>query len=224
MARENLDKNVDSYDDCFDKVNDNFIELYNKIEWKPLDFKTESAKPNEYPSQQTTIFIATQSWQGVGNVIIRTEKYNDNIAIQYLQPNGSLSIPIMYRLAIPTTNTWTAWKNILTNEQPNWITATLQNGWTGNLKYRKNQIGQIEIAGYVHPGTTAWGTIIATLPAGYYDPSMVSPFLMYSDIGRVYTGIVLTGNGEIAAYSPYADSPNTAGNNFHIRLTISSNV
>ena len=48
--------------------------------------------------------------------------------------------------------------------QGNWITATLQNGWTGTLRYRKNEVGQIEVEGNLVAGTVTIWTTIATLP------------------------------------------------------------
>lgn len=152
-----------------------------RIKWKELDFKTEADKPSTYPSQQTTIFIATQLWQGVANLIIRTEKYNNNVAIQYLQPNGSLSIPVMYRLAIPDLDTWAAWEKIATNKQPNWITATLQNGWSGTLRYRKNNIGQLELKGNITAGTVVALTTIATIPIPTNGNNSVIPVIMLPD-------------------------------------------
>jgi hypothetical protein len=52
-------------------------------------------------------------------------------------------------------------------KQPEWISATLLNGWTGELKYRKNSIGQLEIAAYLVGGVIGALTNIARLPDGY---------------------------------------------------------
>ena len=52
-------------------------------------------------------------------------------------------------------------------EQPAWINATLQNGWTGSLQYRMNEIGQMELSWQLTPGTTATNTLIAELPSDY---------------------------------------------------------
>ena len=52
--------------------------------------------------------------------------------------------------------------------QENLVTATLQNGWTGTIKYRKNDLGQVELQITVTASATVTSkTIIATLPAGY---------------------------------------------------------
>lgn len=48
-----------------------------------------------------------------------------------------------------------------------WKDATLVNGHTGFLRYRKNETQQIEIYGEITIGTAASGTLIATLPTGY---------------------------------------------------------
>jgi hypothetical protein len=53
-------------------------------------------------------------------------------------------------------------------EDVHWDTATLQNGWTGTLQYRKNQIGQLEIKANITAGTVTNGTTISQLPTGYY--------------------------------------------------------
>lgn len=52
--------------------------------------------------------------------------------------------------------------------QPAWIAATLENGWVGNIVYRKNEFGNIEIRGALTTvGTNTGGTVILTLPVGY---------------------------------------------------------
>lgn len=62
---------------------------------------------------------------------------------------------------------WT-WTNIATTTQPNWITATLLNGWTGTIQYRKDDFGRVAIRGILmNIGTTCAGTVICQLPEGY---------------------------------------------------------
>lgn len=51
--------------------------------------------------------------------------------------------------------------------QQSWILATLQNGWTGNLYYRRNEFGTVEFRGTIGDGTTSIGTVLFTLPVGY---------------------------------------------------------
>ena len=46
-------------------------------------------------------------------------------------------------------------------------TATLQNGWTGTLKYKKNLLGQVNVIGRITAGTIDNGTIIANFSEGY---------------------------------------------------------
>ena len=80
--------------------------------------------------------------------------------------------------------------------QGNWITATLQNGWTGALKYRKNDIGQLEIQGSIIPGTNAVWTVIAELPLEYRTASNIILPTYSSDAKPIYK-IALRNNGTI---------------------------
>ncbi len=52
-------------------------------------------------------------------------------------------------------------------DQGPWVDAVLQNGWTGSMKYRKNEIGQIEIKASINAGTVASMTTIAGFPIDY---------------------------------------------------------
>lgn len=63
--------------------------------------------------------------------------------------------------------TWTAWQKIATDKQPSWINATLQNGWTGSVTYRKNALGYVEIGITAAASVIAPHTIVATLPVGF---------------------------------------------------------
>lgn len=51
--------------------------------------------------------------------------------------------------------------------QEDWIRVTLQNGWQGNMWYRKNEFGDVELSGNPFGGTVSAGTTIFTLPVGY---------------------------------------------------------
>jgi hypothetical protein len=53
----------------------------------------------------------------------------------------------------------------------NWgdeYTATLLNGWTGTLKFRKNGLGEVWIYGNLTVGTGTFQTKISALPDGYF--------------------------------------------------------
>lgn len=88
--------------------------------------------------------------------------------------------------------------------QPAWITATLQNGWTGTLQYRKNQIGQLEIKGNMTVGTITSGTVLATFPTDYR-PTVNTPMPIYNTLGKSTLGLVLLSTGAISLYSPTTD-------------------
>ena len=47
------------------------------------------------------------------------------------------------------------------------VNLTLQNGWSGGVDVRKNDLGQVTLSGTVSIGTATRGTIIATLPTEY---------------------------------------------------------
>ena len=99
----------------------------------------------------------------------------------------------------------------------NWISATLQNGWTGTLKYRKDAFGKIEVTGVLMTvGTTTPSTEIASLPSGYRPPQILGvpvnkgnvppynvEFLFSITSGgsfRVNQGVTLPATGTTNAY------------------------
>lgn len=53
-------------------------------------------------------------------------------------------------------------------KQEDWITGTLKSGWTGTILYAKNDLGMVTLIISATSGTVADGTVIATLPSGYY--------------------------------------------------------
>ena len=87
--------------------------------------------------------------------------------------------------------------------QPNWIIATLQNGWTGNLFYRKNQLGQLEIQfASLKAGTVADFTTITTFPVNFR-PGANAPITVYCDsTGESVAGIVVLSAGELKIRTP----------------------
>lgn len=91
-------------------------------------------------------------------------------------------------------------------EQPAWINATLQNGWTGWIRYRKNEIGQLELIGRISPGTKAAGTTIASIPVGFR-PTAHKYITIFTDNGGTISGLVALSNGQISIYEPASSSP-----------------
>ena len=81
---------------------------------------------------------------------------------------------------------------------PIWIDATLQNGWTGFLRYRKNAIGQIEIMGRLMSGTGGTKSVVTVLP--YYPQITTAITCVILQTGNVYEGLQLRSNGEIRNY------------------------
>lgn len=73
--------------------------------------------------------------------------------------------------------------------------ATLQNGWTGTLSYKINDLGQVSVWGSITPGTVANGTQIAQLP---HAPKYSHSFPVYdSGSGVVKTPLTITATGRI---------------------------
>ncbi|GEM_PF-1156839 len=52
-------------------------------------------------------------------------------------------------------------------QQPDWIKATLLNGWTGSVKYYKDELGNVMIVGDTVSGVGATNATIFRLPRGY---------------------------------------------------------
>lgn len=102
---------------------------------------------------------------------------------------------IYYRLGFGSYKDW----KILTptDYQPSWITATLQNGWTGTLKYRKSNAGQLEIQGDITAGTITGLTIISNLPLGFRPTqNTVIPVIMMPDGNTNSRMLYMATNGD----------------------------
>lgn len=85
------------------------------------------------------------------------------------------------------------------------FTATLQNGWTGNLYYKKNDLGQVHLysgSNGLTVGTVANGTVIAVLPEGFKPISATIPLLAYniSNTNKI-TGIDIFRSLGLVTYS-----------------------
>ena len=77
-------------------------------------------------------------------------------------------------------------------------TATLQNGWTGTLKYKKNLLGQVNVIGRITAGTVDNGTIIANLPEGYRPRYSVAIGVYDRGSGVVKIPLLISDNGNLA--------------------------
>jgi hypothetical protein len=87
-------------------------------------------------------------------------------------------------------------------EQEDWITATLQNGWTGTLQYRKNQIGQLELKASITAGTVTIGTAITSMPTGYRPTNVNAPIVAYDTSGTCLLGLTLLASSDLRLYAP----------------------
>ncbi len=94
----------------------------------------------------------------------------------------------------------------------NWTNATLQNGATGTLQYRKNQIGQLELrtSGNLVFGTITVATVIATLPEGYRPIANTVIMVYNAATNRAIPFLVVTTAGNIIICN---DSGISAGQN-----------
>ena len=75
--------------------------------------------------------------------------------------------------------------------------ATRQNGWTGVIRYKKNDLGRVSVWGRTTAGTVANGTIIATLPAGYRPEFTVAVPVYDRDSARAKVPFIIDDSGAI---------------------------
>ena len=75
--------------------------------------------------------------------------------------------------------------------------ATRQNGWTGVIRYKKNDLGRVSVWGRTTAGTVANGTIIATLPAGYRPEFSVAVPVYDRDSARAKVPFIIGADGAI---------------------------
>ncbi len=167
MARKDI-INGQSYNQGFYNANDNFIELYNNIAdifpfrgTIPANATIDSLKQGTYLEYGTKWNNRPQNSSLTNYAIITvtdtrggSETYKH---IKYLNSDSELFEKFGNA----------SWLKVATDKQPNWITATLQNGWTGTLQYRKNQINQLEVKFDLVAGTITPYTLITTLPLQY---------------------------------------------------------
>lgn len=78
---------------------------------------------------------------------------------------------ILYKRYALNSDAWSPWYKIITDESDGWVDATLENGWTGELKYKRDALGCVTLMGKnLKPGVSAGFTRIGILP------SSVSPY------------------------------------------------
>lgn len=104
-----------------------------------------------------------------------------------------------------------------------WITATLQNGWTGTFQYAKNDLGQVSIEMTLGTGVVANRTIITTLPVGYR-PRIGMAFVVYKANTPPYDtniGIAIDPNGSVRITDPIASTLTASSASASLQATAS---
>lgn len=79
-----------------------------------------------------------------------------------------------------------------------WRDATVINGWSGSVRYRKNPFGQLELYGHLTPGTVPG--VAAILPEGYRPPELTPIACAIHNTGSIYNGLALHGAGGLQVY------------------------
>lgn len=79
-----------------------------------------------------------------------------------------------------------------------WKSVSPINGWTGNINYRKNAVGQLELRGNPFGGTRSANTVLFTLPEGYRTSKFFTLGGLITD-GSVGVAIaeITSSNGEV---------------------------
>ena len=88
--------------------------------------------------------------------------------------------------------------------------ATLQNGWTGTLTYKKNDLGQVSLKGELTAGTVAANTVVSTLPAGYQPTARTGIPVIITETGNGAVGLYMNQTSGLLRVT--ANSGFTAGN------------
>ena len=79
--------------------------------------------------------------------------------------------------------------------------ATLQNGWTGTLKYSKNDSGFVVLSLNLTAGTVVLNTVVANLPAGYRPPSgYVNIPITNTSTGQTGVGLSIAETGNLYVF------------------------
>jgi hypothetical protein len=102
------------------------------------------------------------------------------------------------RMMAISTGVWYEWVKLITNKPIPWINATLQNGWTGNLRYRLTPLEQLEITFAMDGGVISSLTTIAILPIGYRPTRGIPIDVIKSSSGAVVSGaLFINADGSI---------------------------
>lgn len=120
--------------------------------------------------------------------VVRNSSY---MSIEYLDQYNNL----FKRFVSTSSGDSIGWIKIATDKQPDWITATLQNGWTGNLQYRINSIGQLELRGNIIAGTIVAWTQVAQIVIPSLDIQAKSILVYNAQTGEGLTCIRLLNTG-----------------------------
>lgn len=90
------------------------------------------------------------------------------------------------------------------------LSGTLQNGWSGDIKYCKNGLGLINIYGRITAGTVANHTIICTLPPGFRakDYNFIIPFNNRTT-NEAGLGLIMQVDGLLRVRNPLATHVST---------------
>jgi len=99
--------------------------------------------------------------------------------------------------------------------------ATLQEGWTGTLTYRKNDLGQVVLSGNIIAGNAERNVLICTLPSGYRPKNALAVPAYNSTKGRVNTLFELSATGNMYL-RPEDISIIQTGDNIHIHIIFST--
>lgn len=222
MSRKDLNTESGYGYQGFKAANDNFIELYNEIENKADKSMAHIARGD----------LQNLGYNDIDDVRIPEGNYlalPSLLNYPALMENkwGTLEVFIggtgakvqqlvdaageIFLIRHNDSQNWAPWRKIITDAPPAFSTATLQSGWTGVVYFGKNQLNQLILAtSNLVKGTTAWGTLICTVPN--FSSPYNTPIPFYCTDGITIDGIVLLGTGELRIYAP-ADTtlPSTQG-------------
>jgi len=174
-------------------------ERITKLIYLPNDSFAPSNVISDYP-EGYSMFRASGDWLTqlgfVSSVIVTTYRAIGSSYYARQVVTGYENYNMLFRVG-KSLDVWGDWQQIVTTNKPPWITATLQNGATGTLEYRLNQIGQLELRAAVSFSTVAWGTVIATLPAGYRPVRHASIPIYNATNAATGLELILSSTGEI---------------------------
>jgi hypothetical protein len=78
-----------------------------------------------------------------------------------------------------------------------WKTATLQNEWTGAIKYSKNGYGFVKLWIHIVPGVLTGLTVVANIPSSYRPEGNISIQLISTEGKKANYIVYLNENGNI---------------------------